>query len=343
MHRIDFDLGKYWGLFPKALLDGYGRRFELDESDLVFANIGRTFAGSDRDLTIDHVKAIFSKDLPFADDWTTPDFGVLGKRMTERNVADSIRLLGGDVDNLKLIGKILYCFRELGLTSLVLHHVYPKHFAMCSHHLASLLYITAPTVPEYYVKYCKELREWSTREWSTRAPRIQGSAVKTEFALWTWYRLAYHGELGERDEHYRAFFTDSWIQEQRAWQIAESLKEIRPLDLAWAFLDSQPTVAAMIACREFETVAREVVRLRGEVVPYKMVHVVKRLVSDIRDQNYFLSLLALRDRVIHRGYMIKKEEARKVLRGFGKFIEDHAPHSSAAKRVQSAMAAKVSV
>jgi hypothetical protein len=28
--------------------------------------------------------------------------------------------------------------------------------AMCSHHLASLLFVTAPTLPEFYVDYCKE-------------------------------------------------------------------------------------------------------------------------------------------------------------------------------------------
>ena len=225
-------------------------------------------------------------------------------------------------DNLELIGKIIYCFRELSLTSLVLHHVYPKHFAMCSHHLASLLYITAPTVPQYYVKYCKELREWSKRTTKTR-----DSAVKTEFALWTWYRLAHYGEPEECEKHRHAFFADSWVQERRAKQIADSFKDgsIRPLDLARSLLDSQPIVAAMIAWREFETVAKHVVRRSGDDVPDTMYRVVKRLPLSVRDQDHLWGLWSPRKQVIHNGLKIKKGEAEKVLTGVLKFIEDNAP------------------
>ena len=55
----------------------------------------------------------------------------------------------------KILSSLIHCFRELTLTALVLQHVYPEKYCMCSHHIASLLYITghqeAGTVPEYFV------------------------------------------------------------------------------------------------------------------------------------------------------------------------------------------------
>lgn len=218
-----FDLGEYWNHFPDALRDKYKKAFAVDaRSDVAFTQIERTFndVRSGCPLTIDHVMAIFGDDLPFAADWTTPDKGILGSRMSDHNVAGRIQdLPAARYYDLGLITKIWLCFKELGLTSLVLHHAYPTHFAMCSHHLASLLYITAPTVPQYYTKYCEELREWSKRAWKT-----EDAVVKTEFALWTWYRLAYHGEEREREKHRQAFFADSWVQQRRARQIALSFK-----------------------------------------------------------------------------------------------------------------------
>jgi len=271
-----FDLDEYWQQFELALANRYKRRFAVDvSSELVFTNIGKVFEDLKlgHPLTIDHVMAIFSEDLPFAGDWTTPDRAILGARMTEHKVAALIQRLPDDFDNPELIGKIRYCFRELSLTSLVLHHVYPTHFAICSHHLASLLYITAPTVPQYYIRYCQELRAWSKR-----ARKTQFSAVKTEFALWTWYRLAHFGEPGECEKNRRAFFTDSWVQERRAKQIADSFKDgsMRPLDLARSFLESQPTISAMIAWREIETVAKELLRRSGDDVPDEMWRVIER-------------------------------------------------------------------
>jgi len=131
------------------------------------------------DLTADDVMAIFSDDLPFVHDWTMPDRTNLKSRM--KGVPELIRSLGECGYDLELIREIWKALRELSLTSLVLHHVYPDRFAMCSHHLASLLGVTASTVPEYYAKYCEELSEWTKRRWRTP---YEKSVVNTEFALW---------------------------------------------------------------------------------------------------------------------------------------------------------------
>jgi hypothetical protein len=165
--------------------------------------------------------------------------------------------------DLPLLSEIIYCFRGISLTALVLQHVYPKRFAMCSHHLASQLCITAPTVPEFYLKYCKELKEWSERTWPT--PR-KLNAVKAEFALWTWYRLACHGKGDKnRRQHKLEFLRDHWVQKQRSKQIAGSLGLIDRLDLARAFLDTDPTAAAIIAWREFETKVRKITHCHEEI------------------------------------------------------------------------------
>src|SRR5580658_9400432 len=89
-----FDLGEYWNRFPDALRDKYKKGFAVDaRSDVAFTQIERTFneVRSGCPLTIDHVTAIFADDLPFADDWTTPDEGVLGRRMSDHNVAARIQ------------------------------------------------------------------------------------------------------------------------------------------------------------------------------------------------------------------------------------------------------------
>jgi hypothetical protein len=322
-----FDLDDYWERFPGVLKDRYGKDFEVDRtSEVVFTSIEKTFAEvrSGRGLTIDDVMAIFGADLPFFNDWTTPDPRILDKRMTDKdvNVADAIKDLRGDYYNLELITKIWRGFRELSLTSLVLHHVYPTHFAMCSHHLASLLYVTAPKVPEYYIKYCTELREWSKT-----ASDTANSAVKTEFALWTWYRLAHFGKPVEKKKHHQAFFTDSWVQQRRAWQIAESLKEgnIGLLDFARSFLDSQPIVAAMIAWREFENAARYVVGSSNDKnTPRNIYNVIRRLpLSDSEKEALWSLWEPLRNDVMHNDLEIKKKDAEKVLTGVEEFIRYH--------------------
>ena len=246
----EFDLVKYWKGFDDALKGRYnGKDFKAERERIraLYEDVGT----GERDLTIVDVIAIFEKDLPFIEDWTKPDGIDLEERMKSQGVAKKIAALRLDHYNLALLGEIVYCFRELSLTALVLQHVYPTHFAMCSHFLASQLYITgAENLPEFYRKYCMELREWAGHKWPTKG-RL--TVVETEYALWTWYRLAYHGENAKkRNRAGREFKNDGWIQDQRERQVAVSLNWGSRLDLARAYVKSDPTVAAIIAWREFE-------------------------------------------------------------------------------------------
>ena len=121
---------------------------------------------------------------------------------------------------------------------------------MCSHSLASQLYITATDLPEFYLKYCLELKAWSEYEWPTKSRLTVEDA---EYALWTWYRIAYKSEdPKQRNKARREFRRDSWVQKRREMRVAESLNWGRRLDLARAYVNSDPTVAAIIAWREFE-------------------------------------------------------------------------------------------
>lgn len=322
-----FDLSQYWKRFPAVLRTTYKRSFAVDlTSQVVFADIPKVFedvrSGRAR-ISVDDVMAIFGETLPFAYDWTKPDRAGLEIRMTEKKVADSILDLRDDFYSRDLITNIWHCFRELSLTSLVLHHVYPAYFAVCSHHLASLLYITAPTVPQYYIQYCTELREWSQRAFGTR-----DSVVKAEFALWTWYRLAHYGASEDCERHRLAFFGDPWIQQRRAMRIAESLKEgdLRPLDLARSFLDSLPTVSAMIAWREFEVAAKAVLRRSGDEVPSNMPLLIRRLPLNDQEKRTLRRHWNARNDVMHEGRSIKKGDAEKVLNDIDNFIETNLPH-----------------
>ena len=314
-----FDLGKYWDLFPDALQERYGERFQAGFDRI--EDRYQAVRSGDRSLTVDDVIAIFDPDLPFVLDWTKPDRKDLADRMESQRAARLIADLRGRSDDLPLLGKIIYCFRELSLTALVLQHVYPNRFAMCSHHLASQLYITAPTVPEFYLRYCKELREWSERTWPT--PR-KLNVVKAEFALWTWYRLACRGKGDKnRRQHKREFLRDHWVQKQRSKQIAGSLGSIDRLDLARAFLDTDPTAAAIIAWRELETEVRRVTDCQEEIgVPT----LIDGLQLDGRAKDDLKGLWAGwrgfgRNPVMHRGTEVSdKREAELVLNGVVEFI-----------------------
>lgn len=223
MH-VRFVLPDYLELFGQALHEKYDDTFTEG-----FAQIEKRYkkVRTGSDLSVEDVIAIFEKNLPFVRDWTKPDAAELGERMQEHKVARSIRRLcdrrGKPVgDDRQLITEVLGCFRELGLTALVLHHVDPDRFAMCSYNLASLLRITAPTVPEFYIDYCTELKEWAERDWDTKRKL---SVVQAEFALWTWYRFAYKiGKREDRRPHKNKFNKDKWVQEKRAKRIATSLR-----------------------------------------------------------------------------------------------------------------------
>lgn len=253
-----FDLCVYWQMFGNALEERYERRDRFKDG---FASIKCRYSEVQggphrRDITVDDVLEIFSDDLPYADDWSKPDRDDLKQRMEKRRVADLIRRLPGDDYDERLIGGIRYCFRDLGLTALVLHHVCPERYALCSHHLASLLFVSGRTVPEFYTDYCKELLAWSRR---ARPRCSELNVAETEFALWTWYWFAHRsGTSDARRKHYRAFVKDPWVQERRALRIAEGLGRIEKLDLARSYLGTEPTVAAIVAWREMEKEVRRV-------------------------------------------------------------------------------------
>jgi hypothetical protein len=249
------DLGEYWGRFDEALKGRYdGHTFKLG-----FERIENQYRGVRSDPyrpTVDDVMALFANDLPFVQDWTMPDRDDLERRMTANRVAESIHRINDHKDDVEeLIEKIRYGFRELSLTALVLQHVYPDRYAMCSHHLASLLYITnAGTVPKFYIQYCKELRLWRSEK--SNGKRL--SVRQTQYALWTWYRLTHFGKREERTKNRDNFFEDPWVQKRRSIKIADSLGNRGRLDLARSYLETAPTVAAIIAWREFEVKIREV-------------------------------------------------------------------------------------
>ena len=307
----EFDLGEYWHLFPRSLKTRYGSDFEAGfvKAKCRFDRVRET-----GDLTVDDVMAIFSDDLPFVHDWTMPDRTNLKSRM--KGVPELIRSLGECGYDLELIREIWKALRELSLTSLVLHHVYPDRFAMCSHHLASLLGVTASTVPEYYAKYCEELSEWTKRRWRTP---YEKSVVNTEFALWTWYRHVYDQDdpvPSTREERRACFFGDRWIQWRRARQLA----------------DEFPTEAAMIAWREFETVARYVT---GASRNEALGGVLKRLQVLPADRKELDKVWKLRNDVLHDareletkrpGRSRQKNKAHWVLDAVERFIATQDPN-----------------
>jgi hypothetical protein len=316
------DLREYYQRFPGALKG----RYDGNTFDAGFASIrgryDRVRAGDP--LTADDVMAIFEPTLPFVCDWTKPDKADLEKRMADKDAARLIRDLGGRYD-LNLIEQILGCFLELSLASLVLHHVYPGKFSMCSHHIASLLYIAgrrkAGTRAEYYLEYCQELKKWGEQ--------FQLTVVETEFALWTWYRLAYYGGKAEQKDHRRKFDRDPWVRQRRAQRIKESLHAAETMDLARFFLDADDhTLGAIIAWREFECRARDLLRNRGDRT-VKEVHAlhmddVAALLPPSRSTEYtFADLWKYRNPVMHEDYEIPVEEAKKVVRCVDEFIEDN--------------------
>lgn len=330
-------MGRYWDAFPEALRERYGRDFKsgFDRIKNLYRDVGfGKVAGTGKDpLTVDHVMAIFEEDLPFVEDWTKPELKCLAERMESKGAAKLIVALGriqlpmtadDRRHHLDLLRKIIYCFRELTPTALVLQHVYPERFAMCSHHLASQLYIAAPTVPEFYAKYCEELRAWSERQWPTSRKL---TVVEAEYALWTWYRLAYHGRDGaQRRKIQREFSKDRWVQERRAKQIADSLGSVGKLDLARSFLDTDPTVAAIIAWRELETKVREMTGCYEIIGMPKLIDKLRiddRAKSDLKGLWFWRGAEgeAGRNPTMHEGAELLDEgEAKRVLDGVVKFI-----------------------
>jgi hypothetical protein len=191
--------------------------------------------------------------LPYVQDWTKPDRDDLAGRLKEFRVPDCLKRLQGAGYDKNLIREIRYALREISLMGLILHHLYPDRFAICSHHIGSLLYVeNKASVSEYYIDYCNELREWAFALSSDKL-----NVAQTQFALWTWYRLAYFGRKEDRRRHWRAFRDDPWIKQQRATKLAKSLGEIGRIDLARSYIGSYSDVAAIIAWVEYERAVRQ--------------------------------------------------------------------------------------
>lgn len=320
------DLSYYLYRFDDALRERYkGQTFTAG-----FASIKECYkdvrAGKRR-LSVDDVMTIFNDGLPFVQDWTKPDRQRLEERMNECRVADAIQRLrdrseGASV--LELISQIQEGFGDLSLAALVLHHVYPARFAMCSHHLASLLYIVnASTVPKFYFEYCEELKLWG-KEKSTR----QLDVVETEFALWTWYRLAYYGRNEEKRKNRDNFFRDVWVQNRRAIKIAEALKELGRLDIARSYLGIDANLAAIIAWVEFERSVRnlldaeKVSKARDDgildLIDKLPVVAVPRSRNDLKQ--LWLRKGRGRNEVIHQGLQLTLGEAREIVNDVVDFL-----------------------
>lgn len=333
------DLGDYRKRFRDALRARYGETFDEGFND-IRARYMEVKTGK-RDLDVNDVMAIFETKLPYYHDWTKPDSEDLARRMEKEKLASQIRSLSGTGYKLELIRGIWRCLRELSLTALVLHHVYPERFAMCSHHLASLLYISAPKVPEFYIKYCEELKAWSEGEWPRRSNpvvererlRSHLTVVDVEFALWTWYRLAYiDGTDREQRQHGNNFYLDPWVQDRRAQRIPESLGQVGRLGLARSYLYTEPTVTAIIAWRELETAMRKTLLDLGKTTTDKddfeaLLGILPDSAFPRNLRKYDLrDLWRRRNPVMHKGEEIAEEatarrmEAARVLNGVVEFM-----------------------
>lgn len=324
--RPKLDLSYYWDRFDDALIG----RYEGETFKAGFATIKEIYKDvrvGKRRLTVSDVMAIFDDDLPFVLDWTKPDPQRLEERMKEHGAADAVYRLRDRSDDggvLELISQIRHGFGDLSLTALVLHHVYPGRFAMCSHHLASLLYIVnASTVPKFYLEYCEELKLWG-HERSTR----QLDVAETEFALWTWYRLTYYGRNEERKKNRDNFFRDQWVQDRRAHRIAYALKELGRLDIARSYLDTDANLAAIIAWVEFERSVRNI--LGAEKASNARNGRVMDLIDELpvgavpRSRNELKQLWGRdgrgRNEVIHHGLQLTRNEAEEVVNDVVEFF-----------------------
>jgi hypothetical protein len=323
-------------MFGQALEERYHRKDQFkDGMTRITCHYRQLQPGPhQRDLTVDDVLELFKGDLPYSDDWSKPDREDLEQRMERSRVADLIRRLPGDGYDEKLIGRIRYCFRDLGLAALILHHVHPDRYAMCSHHLASLLFVSGGTVSEFYANYCDELLQWSRQA----RPRCVGlNVAETEFALWTWYWFAHQsGTSDSRRKHFRAFEKDPWVQKQRAAKIAEGLGRIGKLDLARSYLDTEPTVAAIIAWREMEKAVRRVLGADRSAKMCDLIEVVGTLKpaalpagwTSAHLQNLWKRIGPGRNWVMHplsTEDEVTTEEAALIVEGVREFVDHNAP------------------
>lgn len=320
------DLLDYLNRFDEVLRGRYGgQTFKAG-----FLSIAERYKGirsGERRLNVDDVMAIFDDDLPFGQDWTKPDRQRLQERMIAFRVPDAIYRLRDRMDGagvLELLGQIREALGDLSLAALVLHHAYPSRFAMCSHHLASLLYIVnASTVPKFYFAYCEELKLWG-KEKSSR----QLDVVQTEYALWTWYRLAYYGKNEEKRKNKDNFFKDPWVQNRRALKVSDALKGLGRLDIARSYVGVDANLAATIAWVEFEH------SIRTLVPPDRMNRAKENSVLDLIDKlptgalprrrtdlkHLWLRKGRGRNEVIHQGLRLTSDEANEIVNEVVDFV-----------------------
>lgn len=187
---------------------------------------------------------------------------------------------------------------------------------MCSHHIASLLYIVgrrkAGTVPEFYLEYCRELERWGAL--------FKLTIEEIECAVWTWYRLADYGKKEEREQHRIKFDRDPWVKKQRAVRIRDSLAAIDKLGMARFCLDTDPTLGAIIAWREFEIGVRSLTGNRGVKGPIdpKMQDLIYRFSPN--EKEIYTTLWKGRNRVMHGDQNLSEEDAREVVDKVTEFL-----------------------
>ena len=185
------------------------------------------------------------------------------------------------------------------------------------------------------------MKVWSEGEWPRRStavvdrerPRSHLTVVDAEFALWTWYRLAYiDGTKAEQRQHPKNFYLDPWVQDRRAQRIPDSLGQVGRLCLARSYLYTEPTVAAIIAWRELETAMRKTLLDLGKTTTDKddfeaLLGILPDSAFPRNLRKYGLrDLWHRRNPVMHKGEEIaegmtaRRIEATRVLNGVVEFI-----------------------
>jgi hypothetical protein len=131
----------------------------------------------------------------------------------------------------------------------------------------------------------------------------------------------------EQSEHRRRFERDARVRRRRAMRITRSLKAIDKLGFARFFVDcDDPTLAAIIAWREFEINARSLLYNTGERSAYthdlKMDAILRRLPKGEKTDYEFI--WRERNSVMHHDRQIEdRDQARKIVQEFANFIEKY--------------------
>jgi len=168
---------------------------------------------------------------------------------------------------------------------------------------------------KYYREYCGELEKWGNH--------FKLTVTETEFALWTWYRLANYGSKERREEHRSKFDRDPWVRQQRASRARKSLKATDKMGLARFCLDTDHTLGAIIAWREFEIRVRELPGNRriGKNYSPKMSDLIARFPPSQKET--YTGLWEKRNGVMHDDLPMSEKDARNVVQTVGEFLDRH--------------------